>query len=248
MTISPSSTHRFGSCFFNGSSSSGKYRLSGFSSRLCMKISSPSRKISVRNPSHLGSKIHPSPGGSSLTLFASIGSTGGLTARFMSPSTAVSLPAPPKSRSGGLRSSSTFSAARPCLPETPARSHGAHKSRSPISRHSMCRRGSGQRSCPEDAPTTRSRHHYPDYPARRTHDESARRRAPAEYPSLRSTHHPSHIPRTSHRPLSRSRAPATTCTARASNHRVSLPDKPPPPRSRSPGFWRCPRRDTGGLG
>src|SRR6266550_6530794 len=49
-----------------------------------MKISSPSRKMSVRNPSHLGSKIHPSPGGSSLTRLASIGRTGGLTARFMS--------------------------------------------------------------------------------------------------------------------------------------------------------------------
>src|SRR3982074_3247006 len=48
-----------------------------------MNISSPSRKISVRKPSHLGSKIHPSPGGSSPTRLASIGSTGGLTARFM---------------------------------------------------------------------------------------------------------------------------------------------------------------------
>src|SRR5688500_1007516 len=49
-----------------------------------MKISSSSRKMSVRKPSHLGSKIHPSPGGSSPTRFASIGRTGGLTARFMS--------------------------------------------------------------------------------------------------------------------------------------------------------------------
>src|SRR2546423_660543 len=46
-----------------------------------MKTSSPSRKMSVRNPSHLGSKIQPSPGGSALTRLASIGSTGGFTAR-----------------------------------------------------------------------------------------------------------------------------------------------------------------------
>src|SRR5256714_5982796 len=46
-----------------------------------MKTSSPSRKMSVRNPSHLGSKIKPSPGGSALTRLASIGSTGGFTAR-----------------------------------------------------------------------------------------------------------------------------------------------------------------------
>src|SRR4029077_1853730 len=49
-----------------------------------MKTSSPSRKNSARKPSHLGSKIQPSPGGSSPTRFASIGRTGGLTARFMS--------------------------------------------------------------------------------------------------------------------------------------------------------------------
>src|SRR4051794_19304990 len=48
-----------------------------------MKTSSPSRKIRVRKPSHLGSKIHPSPGGSAPTRLASIGRTGGLTARFM---------------------------------------------------------------------------------------------------------------------------------------------------------------------
>src|SRR3954469_23490068 len=48
-----------------------------------MRISSPSRKISARKPSHLGSKIQPSPGGSAPTRLASIGSSGGLTARFM---------------------------------------------------------------------------------------------------------------------------------------------------------------------
>src|SRR6185503_4001408 len=48
-----------------------------------MKSSSRSRKMSVRNPSHLGSKIHPSPGGSSATRLASIGRTGGLTGRCM---------------------------------------------------------------------------------------------------------------------------------------------------------------------
>src|SRR5690349_10670267 len=46
-----------------------------------MKISSPSRKTSVRKPSHFGSKIQPSPSGSALTRLASIGSTGGLTGK-----------------------------------------------------------------------------------------------------------------------------------------------------------------------
>src|SRR4051812_27279406 len=46
-----------------------------------MNSSSPSRKIKVRNPSHFGSKSQPSPGGSSPTRFASIGSTGGLIGR-----------------------------------------------------------------------------------------------------------------------------------------------------------------------
>src|SRR5213078_3641872 len=46
-----------------------------------MKISSPSRNTSARNPSHLGSKIHSSPDGRSATRLASIGSTGGLTGR-----------------------------------------------------------------------------------------------------------------------------------------------------------------------
>src|ERR1051326_5267854 len=46
-----------------------------------MNSSSPSRKTSVRKPSHLGSKIHPSPGGNSPTRVASIGRTGGFTGR-----------------------------------------------------------------------------------------------------------------------------------------------------------------------
>src|SRR5688572_827049 len=48
-----------------------------------MRISSPSRKMRVRKPSHFGSKIHPSPGGSSPTRFASMGIIGGLTGRCM---------------------------------------------------------------------------------------------------------------------------------------------------------------------
>src|SRR5580765_5258242 len=43
-----------------------------------MNISSPSRKTSVRKPSHLGSKIQPSPDGNSSTRVASMGSSGGL--------------------------------------------------------------------------------------------------------------------------------------------------------------------------
>src|SRR5205823_4294029 len=48
-----------------------------------MKSSSRSRNTSVRKPSHLGSKIHPSPGGSSATRFASMGRIGGLQGRRM---------------------------------------------------------------------------------------------------------------------------------------------------------------------
>jgi hypothetical protein len=53
--------------------------LSGFSSRLWMKISSPSRNTSARNPSHLGSKIQSPSAGNSPTRFASIGRIGGFT-------------------------------------------------------------------------------------------------------------------------------------------------------------------------
>src|ERR1700752_373289 len=48
-----------------------------------MKISSLSRKISARKPSHLGSKIHAAPSGSASAPFANVGSTGGVTGRFM---------------------------------------------------------------------------------------------------------------------------------------------------------------------
>src|SRR5678815_4948639 len=44
-----------------------------------MNTSLPSRKMSARKPSHLGSKIHAPALGSSLTRFASIGRMGGLT-------------------------------------------------------------------------------------------------------------------------------------------------------------------------
>jgi hypothetical protein len=59
----------------------GENRFSGFSSRLWMRISSPSRKINARKPSHFGSKIHVSPAGTSSTRLASIGNTGGFTGR-----------------------------------------------------------------------------------------------------------------------------------------------------------------------
>src|ERR1700690_662946 len=48
-----------------------------------MTTSSPSRKTSARKPSHFGSKIHPSPRGSSPTRSASIGKTGGATGNCM---------------------------------------------------------------------------------------------------------------------------------------------------------------------
>src|SRR5258705_7874515 len=79
MTISPSRTQRRGNDEPNGSSSSGKYRFSGFSSRLWIRISSPSRKTSARNPSHFGSKIQSPSAGNSLTRLASIGNSGGFT-------------------------------------------------------------------------------------------------------------------------------------------------------------------------
>ncbi len=82
MTNSPSRTHRSGSWACNGSSMSGKYRLSDFSSRLWMKISSPSRKMRTRNPSHLGSKIQSPVLGTSSTRLASMGRMVGLTGRF----------------------------------------------------------------------------------------------------------------------------------------------------------------------
>jgi len=55
--------------------------LSGFPSRLWMKISSPSRNTSARKPSHLGSKIQSPSAGNSSTRFASIGRIGGFSRR-----------------------------------------------------------------------------------------------------------------------------------------------------------------------
>src|SRR5262245_27442159 len=54
----------------------------GFVSRLCRYSSSPSRKTSVRKPSHLGSYCQPSPVGSGPGL-ESIGSSGGANGSFM---------------------------------------------------------------------------------------------------------------------------------------------------------------------
>src|SRR6185295_6291830 len=73
---SPSTTHRQGSASFSGSTSSGKYRFIGRSSRLWSRISSPSRKTSVRKPSHLGSNCQPSPAGSASAALESMGASG----------------------------------------------------------------------------------------------------------------------------------------------------------------------------
>ena len=51
-------------------------------SRLRIRISSRSRKINARNPSHFGSKIHVWPAGNSSIRLASIGSIGGFAGRF----------------------------------------------------------------------------------------------------------------------------------------------------------------------
>ncbi len=55
MTISPSTTHRSGSDAFTAATTSGKYRVRGFSLRLPSSTSSPSRNTMQRKPSHLGS-------------------------------------------------------------------------------------------------------------------------------------------------------------------------------------------------
>ena len=55
ITISPSSTHRSGRFSFREATSSGKYRVNGFSLRLPRTTSSPSRNTMQRKPSHLGS-------------------------------------------------------------------------------------------------------------------------------------------------------------------------------------------------
>src|SRR5919108_2013464 len=57
----------------------------GRSLRLPSSTSSPSRNTTVRNPSHLGSKLW-GPSGSPATGLASIGATGGITGRSLPPS------------------------------------------------------------------------------------------------------------------------------------------------------------------
>src|SRR6187549_3010648 len=56
---------------------------------------SPSRNTIARKPSHFGSKSQPSPGGSSVASFASIGSTGGAIGKLASSAEAISA-RPPK--------------------------------------------------------------------------------------------------------------------------------------------------------
>ena len=79
---SPSTTHRSGRFARSASTSSGKYRVIGRSLRLPISTSSWSRKTIERKPSHFGSKLI-APRGISLTAFASIGETGGMTGRSM---------------------------------------------------------------------------------------------------------------------------------------------------------------------
>ena len=83
ITISPSTTHRSGSSRLIASTSSGKYRVIGFSLRLPNSISSPSRNTIERNPSHFGS--YEAPGGIVATDLASMGATGGITGSFTAP-------------------------------------------------------------------------------------------------------------------------------------------------------------------
>src|SRR3984893_3113897 len=81
LTISPSTTQRSDSMAASGAMSSGKYRFMVFSSRLCSRISSPSRNTSVRKPSHLGSNCHPSPAGKASAARDNIGARGGAKGR-----------------------------------------------------------------------------------------------------------------------------------------------------------------------
>ncbi len=80
-TISPSTTQRSGSSALNASTSSGKYRVIGFSLREPISTSSPSRNTTDRKPSHFGS--YDAPAGISGTALASIGATGGMTGSCM---------------------------------------------------------------------------------------------------------------------------------------------------------------------
>src|SRR6185295_3026544 len=84
-----------------------------------MKTSLPSRKMSARKPSHLGSKIHAPALGSSLTRFASIGRIGGLTGSsiicvFLPQITRIDCDvASPRKRSGRYRFRELFVAPSP---------------------------------------------------------------------------------------------------------------------------------------
>src|ERR1700743_881764 len=79
MTISPSITQRSGNSAAPTATTSGKYRVVGFSLRLPTSTWSPSRKRMDLNPSHLGS--YEASGGIDFTDLASIGETGGITGK-----------------------------------------------------------------------------------------------------------------------------------------------------------------------
>src|SRR5215472_8983012 len=81
ITISPSRMQRSGREDASGATSSGKYRFIGLSSRLCRRISFPSRNTNVRKPSHLGSNSQPSPSGRSPAALDSMGASGGAKGR-----------------------------------------------------------------------------------------------------------------------------------------------------------------------
>ena len=76
-TISPSSRHGPGSSRGIASTSSGKYRVSGFAPRDPISTVSPSQDTSPRKPSHFGSYSRPSGNfagsGTVVAAFASIG-------------------------------------------------------------------------------------------------------------------------------------------------------------------------------
>ena len=58
-------------------------RIHPAASRLCSRISQPSRNASVRKPSHLGSNCHPSPPGKASAALDNIGARGGAKGRRM---------------------------------------------------------------------------------------------------------------------------------------------------------------------
>src|SRR5437867_8828116 len=130
ITTSPSTTHRSGSALARGARSSGKYRFIGFSSRLCKRISSPSRNTRVRKPSHFGSNCHPSPEGNSAAAVDNIGWSGGSNGNRT-----------PQSYSGVRRLAAAFAPAARCRwPRQAAANKAAPRRRTPKnSRLSFCR-------------------------------------------------------------------------------------------------------------